>query len=122
MIIIAACIPTLRPLFLVVFKQAGAEAYLKKSYQMSPKSHSGNRWKSGRSANETESVQSINGKSKDVPLVHVTERPESEGDSSRDGNKSRDGPHRQSYEENLQATEVGMASYDGKEREAQHIV
>ncbi|KAL9604147.1 MAG: hypothetical protein Q9219_000735 [cf. Caloplaca sp. 3 TL-2023] len=36
-IIIAACIPTLRPLFLVIFKQKGAEAYLKKSYQMTPR-------------------------------------------------------------------------------------
>ncbi|KAL8959444.1 MAG: hypothetical protein Q9193_003697, partial [Seirophora villosa] len=113
-IIIAACVPTLRPLFLVVFKQAGAEAYLKKSYQMSPKSNSGNRWRGGRSANVTESVQSINGKSKDVPLVHVTERPESEGgDSSRDGNKTRDGPHRQSHEENLQATEASKVAVLG---------
>ncbi|KAL8645657.1 MAG: hypothetical protein Q9210_006586 [Variospora velana] len=122
-IIIAACIPTLRPLFLVVFKQAGAEAYLKKSYQMAPKSNSGNRWRGGRPANETESVKSINARSKDIPLVHVSEPRESgSGDSSRDGKRWRDGPQRQSCGEILQATDVHMVSYDGREREAQHIV
>ncbi|KAL8966707.1 MAG: hypothetical protein Q9197_005835 [Variospora fuerteventurae] len=122
-IIIAACVPTLRPLFLVVSGQAGAEAYLKQSYQMAPRSKSGSRWRGGQPTNETASLKSINVKSKDIPLVHVSERRESEsGESSRDGKRSGNGPERQSCGEILQTTDIHMVSYDGREREAQHII
>ncbi|KAL8718292.1 MAG: hypothetical protein Q9225_004555 [Loekoesia sp. 1 TL-2023] len=132
-IIIAACIPTLRPLFLVVFKRKGAEAYLKKSYQMTPRSTSGNRWRMVKSAEETESLKSIIGNGKDVPLVGVTERSgNSSGSRSREGTRIRDAEaQKQESKDNVRrmdsgaimhTTEIQVISYDGGQREAQHIV
>ncbi len=132
-IIIAACIPTLRPLFLVVFKQAGAEAFLKKSYEMTPKSISGHRWRQPKPAEETESTKSINGDGKKQPLVHVGECLGSRsGKDSRIGsklwhtkaqaNESMDDLHRKSSGGITQTTDIQVVTYDGREREAQHIV
>ncbi|KAL9581759.1 MAG: hypothetical protein Q9212_003697 [Teloschistes hypoglaucus] len=134
-IIIAACIPTLRPLFLVLFRRAGAEAYLKKSYQMTPKSNSGNRGRVGRSADETDSIRSINreGKGKNVPHVGVTEVLVNQDDcqsasSARDLDgtwddavQRQEGGKRES-KAGLQTTGVIIVSGDEIEREAQHMV
>ncbi|KAL8772198.1 MAG: hypothetical protein Q9194_004682 [Teloschistes cf. exilis] len=139
-IIIAACIPTLRPLFLVLFRRAGAEAYLKRSYQMTPKSNSGNRGRIGRSADETDSIRSLNrqAKGKDVPRVGVTEvtlQDERHSASSarnhggtwndtvrrqedRDRERGREGNNKAG----LQPTGVLILSGDEIEREAQHMV
>ncbi|KAL8693236.1 MAG: hypothetical protein Q9218_001909 [Villophora microphyllina] len=140
-IIIAACIPTLRPLFLVVFRRAGAEAYSKKSYQMTPKSVSGNRrltpfskGKSSAYTTETENdddVKPINGDSegKDVPLVKVKELPgdRNSGSSSSNDNTAWDeaaqGQERgrtKSKGEISQTTEI--VSQDEMERKTQHMV
>ncbi|KAL8929310.1 MAG: hypothetical protein Q9208_001393 [Pyrenodesmia sp. 3 TL-2023] len=133
-IIIAACIPTLRPLFLVAFKQAGAEAYLKKSYQMTPKNNSGHRWRQTKPAQETESTVSINGDGKVKPLVHVRQCPESSsgkgsteeseaGDTEAPINESTDELRRKSSGGIMHTTDIQqVVTYDGREREAQHIV
>ncbi|KAL8745454.1 MAG: hypothetical protein Q9184_007872 [Pyrenodesmia sp. 2 TL-2023] len=132
-IIVAACIPTLRPLFLVAFKQAGAEAYLKKSYQMTPNNKSGHRWRQTKPAEETESTISMNGDGKVKPLVHVAQCPgsssgkgsaeESEtGDTVAQIDDSLDGLRRQSSGGIMQTTSIEVVTYDGREREAQHIV
>ncbi|KAI4127518.1 MAG: hypothetical protein LQ338_003176 [Usnochroma carphineum] len=124
-IIIAACIPTLRPLFLVVFKRAGAEAYLKRSSRVTPQSNSGKRWRSGKHMDDTESVKSINGNGKDVPLVHVAECPASSSNNHPgDGSKSWDteAQRKRSDGEIMQTTDIQVVSYDGREREARHMV
>ena len=78
-IIVAACIPTLRPLFLVIFKRPGATAFLKKSYQATPGSNisgrgtTGSRKRHSRPIDDAESQASINGEGKDIPLMEVTE-------------------------------------------------
>lgn len=132
-VIIAACIPTLRPLCLVVFKQKGAEAYGKKSYQMTPKSSSGNRWRIGKVEDDTESLKSINRNGKDVPLVYGRVCPgSSSGNGSRDGDRDWDA-EAQKPEANddmrsksssgiMQNIEVQVISYDGRQREAQHVL
>ncbi|KAL8934539.1 MAG: hypothetical protein Q9216_005857 [Gyalolechia sp. 2 TL-2023] len=124
-VIIAACIPTLRPLCLVVFKQKGAEVYGRKSYQMTPKSSSGHRWRIARVADDTESLKSINGNGKDVPLVEVRERPgSSSGNCSRDGDgdwdaeaqreETNDDRRRKSSSGIMQTTEIQVISHDGR--------
>ncbi|KAL8970838.1 MAG: hypothetical protein Q9183_001337 [Haloplaca sp. 2 TL-2023] len=133
-IIIAACIPTLRPLVLVVFRQAGAEAYLRrskqKSYQMTPKSVSAK----VRPNDRSESVSSINGDQdhKNESVVHITEIEEqgSSGPSSRDGTqrgneswtKTEDVGKRKSNGEILRTTEVQVSSYDERERDVHRMV
>ncbi|KAL8733774.1 MAG: hypothetical protein Q9181_003468 [Wetmoreana brouardii] len=132
-IIIAACIPTLRPLFLVIFRQAGAEAYLKKSYQMTPRTNTGNnRMRVGNSGQRTERIKSINGgrNGKDVPLVDVAEVEAGRysANSSSGGDKALDEEARGEERERggngtiLCTTEVQVVSHDEREREAQHMV
>ncbi|KAL9605657.1 MAG: hypothetical protein Q9179_001162 [Wetmoreana sp. 5 TL-2023] len=132
-IIVAACIPTLRPLFLVIFRQAGAEAYLKKSYQMTPRTNTGNnRVRAGNSGERTESIKSINREAngKDVPLVEFAEVEggRHSANSSRDGGKAwseetrGDEGKKRSKAGIVCTTEVRVMSHDEREREAQHTV
>lgn len=125
-VIIAACIPTLRPLCLVIFKQKGAEAYGKKSYQMTPKSSSGNRWRVGKMVEDTESLKSINGKGKDGPVVDIREcLNSSSGNDSRDGDKDWDAEaqrqeanqdvRRKSSSGIMHTTEIQVVSRDRRE-------
>ncbi|KAI4249091.1 MAG: hypothetical protein LQ352_005714 [Teloschistes flavicans] len=133
-IIIAACIPTLRPLFLVLFRRAGAEAYLRKSYRMTPKSNSGNRGRVVRSADETDSIRSINrdAKGKDVARVGVTEIiPQDDRhsasslrihDATWDETAQSPEDRRREGKPVLQRTGPEKVSHDEREREAQHMV
>ncbi|KAL8782145.1 MAG: hypothetical protein Q9213_005649 [Squamulea squamosa] len=140
-IIIAACIPTLRPLFLVLFQRPGATAYVKKSYQMTPRTNTGNRGTNGsrkrqsRPADDTESQKSINGDGKGVPLAEVTEVAGKEsGSESRDGSNGWDtasqrqkmdnSSKRQSTNNILQTTEIEIITHDESEseRKMRHMV
>ncbi|KAL8711874.1 MAG: hypothetical protein Q9220_003818 [cf. Caloplaca sp. 1 TL-2023] len=121
-IIIAACIPTLRPLFLVVFKRAGAEVYLKKSYRMTPKTHSGYRAQLGRSTGNTDSIISINQNDKAESMVDSKEVP---GHSDcRSHSRNEDPP----FDEEVKAQgDIGnadghSANNDEREKETQHLV
>ncbi|KAL8683155.1 MAG: hypothetical protein Q9186_000868 [Xanthomendoza sp. 1 TL-2023] len=141
-IIIAACIPTLRPLFLVVFKRPGASAFLKQSYQMTPRTVNGNRAtgshkRQSRLKGDTESLKSINSHgSKNNPLVAVTEV---SGEDSKRGSRSADGKclwaseaqeqnkedigKRKSASDILQTTEIEITtSHDERERDTRHMV
>ena len=93
---------------------------------MSPKSNSGNGWRASKRTEETESLKSINGNGKEVPLVKVAECPgSSSGDSFQEVNEPWDtATHKQNPETRSsdKSTEIQDASYDGKGREAQHIV
>ncbi|KAI4281031.1 MAG: hypothetical protein L6R38_003979 [Xanthoria sp. 2 TBL-2021] len=138
-IIIAACIPTLRPLFLVVFQRPGATAFLKKSYQMTPRTNTGTRGTNGsrkrqsRPIDDTESQKSINGDGKEIPLVEVTEFDgKDSGSVSTDGNTAWDGEaqlqtmvgssKRQSGNNIPQTTELTITTHDGSERNMRHMV
>ncbi|KAL9024443.1 MAG: hypothetical protein Q9196_006516 [Gyalolechia fulgens] len=86
-VIITACIPTLRPICLVVFKLKGAEPYCRKSHEMTPKSSSGNRWRMGKPADDAYSLKSINGNGRDVHSEGLTDPGSSSGNGSRHGDR-----------------------------------
>ncbi|KAL8648162.1 MAG: hypothetical protein Q9226_006111 [Calogaya cf. arnoldii] len=137
-IIVAACIPTLRPLFLVVFQRPGASAFLKKSYQMTPRSNTGHSSgkRQSRPIDVTESQISINDHGKDNSLVGVTEvegKNSGSGSGSRDGNSTWDGEvqqqgvdgssKRQSSNNNiLQTTEIEITTPNESKRDTRHMV
>ncbi|KAL8802635.1 MAG: hypothetical protein Q9200_006514, partial [Gallowayella weberi] len=141
-IIIAACIPTLRPLFLVVFHRPGASAFLKQSYEMTPRNVTSNRGTGSRNrqsrpkGDDSESLKSINSHgSKDNPLVAVTEVSSEDGGS---GSHSADGKcpwgteaqrqnkedigKRESANDILSTTETEIpTNHDERERDTRHM-
>ncbi|KAL8672841.1 MAG: hypothetical protein Q9168_002717 [Polycauliona sp. 1 TL-2023] len=136
-IIIAACIPTLRPLFLVVFQRPGAKAFLRQSYQMTPRTNTGkygtdaSRKRQSGPIDDAESQKSINGDSKGVPTVEVTEV-DGKDSESRDGNPAWDGEvqresmggstERLGSHDDLQTTEMENTTPDESERDMRHMV
>ncbi|KAL8883168.1 MAG: hypothetical protein Q9192_007396 [Flavoplaca navasiana] len=138
-IIVAACIPTLRPLFLVLFQRPGATAYLKKSYQMTPRTNigvrgtNGSRKRQSRPMDDTESQKSINGEGKEIPLVEVKPvNGKNSGSVSRDGDNVWDGDaqqqsmggssRRQSSNNIPQMAVTESTSHDERERNMRHLV
>ncbi|KAL8906492.1 MAG: hypothetical protein Q9171_006253 [Xanthocarpia ochracea] len=140
-IIVAACIPTLRPLFLVIFQRPGATAFLKKSYQATTKSNiSGrgtntSRKRQSRPIDDAESQASINGEGKDIPLMEVTEVTGKEsGRDSGDANNAWDteaqrqeinaSGKRKSGNTVLRTTEIEITvqAQDERERDTRHMV
>ncbi|KAL8992880.1 MAG: hypothetical protein Q9169_006765 [Polycauliona sp. 2 TL-2023] len=129
-IIVAACIPTLRPLFLVVFRRPGAKAFLKQSYQMTPRTNTGrygagdSRKRQSRPTDDAESQKSINGDAKEAPTVEVTEvQGKNSGGESRDENRVWEGEApQQSGHDVLPTIEVEHTTHDESERNMRHMV
>ncbi|KAI4245225.1 MAG: hypothetical protein L6R40_002582 [Gallowayella cf. fulva] len=141
-IIIAACIPTLRPLCLVAFHRPGASAFLNKSYEMTPRTNTGNRATDSRKRqskhiDDSESLKSINGDGKNAPSVEIAEvcdKDSGSGSHSPKGNNSWEveaRSRRQGIGESarlqdtsciLRTTDIEITTHDERERNARHMV
>lgn len=131
-IIIATCIPTLRPLFLIIFRRDGAEAFLnKKSYQTTPRENSRSRPRMSKPPMDDDSGKSINGDAgKDIPMIDVAEMQRNYHSSTEDnkhwngklGVNSGGRSKRNSVGQILQTMEVSVSVEDERARDVKNMV
>ncbi|KAL9613466.1 MAG: hypothetical protein Q9167_002012 [Letrouitia subvulpina] len=131
-IIIATCIPTLRPLFLIIFKRDGAEAFLnKKSYQATPGDNSRSRPRMSKPPMDDDSGKSINGgEGKDIPMIDVAEMQRNYHSSTKEYSHWNGNPgvnnggrsKRNSVGQILQTTEVTVSVEDERARDVKNMV
>ncbi|KAL9038370.1 MAG: hypothetical protein Q9214_005302, partial [Letrouitia sp. 1 TL-2023] len=131
-VIIATCIPTLRPLFLIIFRRDGAEAFLnKKSYQTTPRENSRSRPRMSKPPMDDDSGKSISGdEGKDIPMIDVVDMQRNYHSSTEDDRRWDRNPgvnsggrsKRNSVGQILHTTEVTVSVEDERARDVKNMV